>query len=188
MLLEKLKEFPKDKTLILATAITFFPFIWITVMVFCVNEYRLETTTGYGVLNFELAWTPEMINKIFTAWGPDEMKRQAFVTYVDYLYIPCYGLFIAECVLLVSRKLLEGRLQKVGLFMVLTPFIAGFFDSVENVNLLLMLSDEAYIHSACPYIASTFATFKIIFFASGIAFFFLVITGVLPRIWKRLAA
>lgn len=185
MFLGKLKEFPKDKTLILITIITFVPFILVTILVFCINEYRLETTTGYGVLNFELAWTPEMINKIFTAWGPDEMKRQALVTYIDYLYIPFYGLFGAECILLASRKKLTGSIQKAGLFITLTPLAAGMFDAVENVNLLLMLSDETYARSFCPFFASLCATFKISFLVAGGSFLLAALTGILPRISSR---
>jgi len=71
MFLEKWKESPKDRTLYLITLLTFIPFLTLTI-VFCLNELRLAST-GFGVLDLELAWTPDMINTIFAAWETAEM-------------------------------------------------------------------------------------------------------------------
>ncbi len=67
MFLEKLKEFPKNKILILITIIAFLSFLLIQVIVMGPIESVLKSTTGYGVLEFEFAWVPEVINNIFTA-------------------------------------------------------------------------------------------------------------------------
>ena len=121
-LLERLKVSPSNKTLILATIILFVPFILLTLF-FCINEYELETSTGYGVLDFELAWTSEGFNEISAAWGPANRQHQIFVHYVDYLYIIFYGLFAAGCILVASRRL-KGKLQEVGLFVTLAPLVS----------------------------------------------------------------
>jgi len=171
MFLEKLKEFPKTKSLVITTMIIFVPFILITVF-FMINEYKLKTTTGYGVLNFELARTSQNINKVFTAWGPNEIKEQTAITYLDYLAIFFYALFGMGLILIISRKL-EGKLQNLGLIMASSFIIAGLFDVLENINLLLMLGNKNYTSSAIPFFAFLFSTLKIIFLAIGITFVFI---------------
>jgi len=55
------------------------------------------------------------------------MAAETLVTYWDFLYIVGYGSFIFGAILLVTRRL-EGKLQKIGLWMTLTPILAGIFD------------------------------------------------------------
>ena len=60
MFIRELNKYFRNNTLITLTVVAFIPFILITV-IFIVNEYSLETETGYGLLDFELAWTPETV-------------------------------------------------------------------------------------------------------------------------------
>jgi hypothetical protein len=182
MFLEKLKEFPKTKSLVIATVITFVPFILITAF-FIINEYKLKTTTGYGVLNFEFARTSQNINRVFTAWGPNEIKEQTAITYLDYLAIFFYALFGTGLILIISRKL-EGKLQNLGLIMALSFIIAGLFDALENINLLLMLGNKNYASSAIPFFAFLFSTFKIIFLAIGLVFVFITVIYLMVKRMK----
>ena len=171
MFLEKLKKFPKNRTLVISTIIAYIPFFMITIFVYIFNEIALEVNTGFGVLDFELAWTSDQINQIFTAWGAAEMERQAIVTWIDYIYILSYSLFGFLIVLLITRRF-KGNLQEVGLYMALATTIAGIFDAFENINLLLMLSDPIFISSICPLLATIFAIFKISFLGLGIGFLY----------------
>ena len=182
MFLEKLKEFPRTRSLVIATAIFFIPFILITVF-FIINEHRLKTTTGYGVLNFELARTPENINKIFTAWGPNEIKRQTAVTYLDYLFIFFYALFGTGLILIISRKL-KGKLRNLGLITAPSFIIAGLFDALENINLLWVLNNKNYTSPAIPLFAFLFATFKIIFLTIGLTFIFITVIYLIVKKMK----
>jgi hypothetical protein len=167
MFLDKLKEFPKNRTLIISTIIAYIPFIIITIFVYIFNEIALEVNTGFGVLDFELAWTSDQINQIFTAWGAAEMERQAIVTWIDYIYIISYSIFGFLAVLVITRRF-GGNLQKIGLYMTFATTIAGIFDAFENINLLLMLYDPIFISSICPLLATICAVFKISFLGLGI--------------------
>ena len=179
MFLEKFKEFPKNKTLIIATILSAIPFLVLTI-VFCVNEVRLMASAGYGVLDFELAWAPETINQIFTAWGPIEMQTQVFITYIDYLFIFCYSLFGVECAIILSRKS-EGKLRELGLWMILMFILAGVWDALENINLLIMLFNEASFSPLNPFFASLFATFKISFLVAGLCYLFIATVHVVIK-------
>ncbi len=147
---------------------------------FVANEFALISSTGFGVLQFELAWTPDTINEIFTAWGVKEMETQAFMIYLDFLYIPIYGLFEGEIILLVSRKV-KGKLEDIGLMMSITGFIAGIFDAIENINLLLMLGDAQFITAGCPFYASLCAMFKISFLVLALCFVYVIVITLILR-------
>ena len=171
MNLEKLKEVPKQQHLILITILTSIPFFILTIM-FIINEFRLISSTGYGILDFELAWTPGRAQLILSAWGQVEIQNQIIMHYIDYLYILFYGLFGAELILIASRRI-DGKIQKLGLYFTFTPMIAGIFDALENINLLLMLNDITFINSGSPFFASSCAVIKIGFIILSLCFIYI---------------
>ena len=173
-MVNKLKVFPKNRVLVLTTAIISIPFLIMTILAI-LNEHSLITRTGYGILHFEITWTPEMMNRILTAWGPIEMEKQIFFHHMDNLYVPVYSLWGAGCILIMSRKM-EGSLQELGLILTITPFLAGIFDVFENSHLLLMLQNGAHVYSGGPFLASLFAVFKLTFLAMGPCFIFIAIS------------
>lgn len=183
MFLEKLKDFPKNKVVILITLVAFILGILISQYIMAPIEAELKSSTGYGVIEFEFAWTSEQINRIFTAWGSEGKKKEAFVTYIDFVFIPCYSLFMAGCILLVTRNL-EGRIQEIGLYMTIIPIIAGIFDVIENINLLLMLTNDAFIWSLSPFIASLCATIKFSLIFIAIIFFIVALIVVIIKKFK----
>ncbi len=176
---KRIKQVPRDSTVVLAAIVSFIPFIFLTLF-FVFNERALRASSQYGVLGFELAWTPKMIDKIFTAWGPANIQHQIYVHHVDNLYLLVYGLFALLCILLLARRL-EGRLQQVGFFFVLAPVLAAVFDAMENVFLLSMLTRGAPGGWSDPVLASLCATFKIAFLGASIAFIFIAGVRLLAR-------
>ena len=179
---QRIGKVPAESSLAVAGLMSFIPFFFLTLF-FVLNERALRTSSGYGVLDLELAWTPGMIEKIFTAWGPSEMKYQVFVHHVDYLYLLCYGLFAALCILLLARRL-KGRLQRIGFFFMLIPLLAALFDAVENIFLLSMLNRGEGFRSSSPAIASLCATFKIAFIGATLSFIFIAAFWLLARRYK----
>jgi hypothetical protein len=171
---ERIKRFPKNSTVALAAIVSSIPFGFLTLF-FVFNEQALRASSQYGVLEFELAWTPRMVDKIFAAWGPANVQHQIYVHHVDNLYLLSYGLFGLLCVLLLARGL-EGRLQKVGFWFVLAPVLAAIFDAMENVFLLSMLTRGAPGGRSDPALASLCATFKIAFLGATIGF--ILVAGV----------
>ena len=173
MFLEKLKEFPRQKVIVVITIISFISFICLN-LVMAPIERELKGGTGYGVLDFEFAWTSEMVRKIFRAWGSAGKKKEATAIYWDFLYIPAYSFFMAGCILLVSRKL-ERKLQNHGIYISILPFIAGVFDIIENINLLLMIENDSFIDMGSPFIASLAASIKFGLLFVTIFFFIIAI-------------
>ncbi|MHA1467332.1 MAG: hypothetical protein ACTSP6_04535, partial [Promethearchaeota archaeon] len=85
--------------------------------------------------------------------------------------------------LLVTRKL-EGKSQKMGLYFTIMPFIAGIFDVIENTFLLLMLTNETFVWSLSPFIASLCATIKFSLLFLAIIFFIVALIVVIIKKFK----
>jgi len=169
MILEKLKKFPSDLILLIAAALGIIILLTINIFIF---EDIARKVPGYTILDFEFAWTKVRIDTIFLRWGPLGMAEQAAGVYWDFLYIFGYAVPLFALILFFSRKL-EDRVATIGLYMSLTPIIAGIFDLIENINLLIMLTTTPNFASFVPLIASVAATIKFGFLIVG-AIFFLV--------------
>ena len=155
MYLKKLLEVPEKKILQLITIVSLISFIIMTIL-----GALLYAAPIYNILDYEFAWTASQVETIFIAWGSEGKQQIAFGIYLDFLYIIAYGFFIAGCLLLATRALDEGKLQNIGLVLVISPFIAGILDIIENINLLAMIYNDAFIDLGSPLIASICATIK----------------------------
>ena len=165
MFLEKLLEIPKKKALQLITLIGLIAFVIMTSLGGVINAAPV-----YTILDYEFAWTSSQVEVIFNAWGAVGKQQIAFGIYMDFLYIVAYGILIFGCLLIATRKL-EGLIQTIGLYMAITPIIAGICDVAENVNLLLMIADGSFIVSASPFVAALCATIKFTIIFACILFF-----------------
>jgi len=158
MNLDKLKETPKQKILLIITLIGFVIFISLT-LAFSMLTSGMTQFAKYGVLDFEFAWTAEQITIIFAAWGAEGMQLQALAVYLDFLYIVGYASFIFGLLLIIGRKL-EGKIQTITIIIALTAFIAGVCDVIENINLLILLGDPANVQTLNASTASFCASIK----------------------------
>lgn len=165
--LEKLKKEPSDLILLVFAAIAIVILLTINILIF---EPLAHSVYEYGILDFEFAWTKEQILTIFADWDAEGRELQAAGVYWDFLYIIGYTVPLFALILLVSRKL-NGEILNIGLYMSFTPIIAGIFDIIENINLLIMLQDPLAFASFIPLIASLSATIKFGFLIVGVIFF-----------------
>jgi hypothetical protein len=179
-MVEKLSRIPNILIIGLSTIIGFAIFLVINLFVF-----RKLPVFEYGILHYEFAWTVEKVQDIFFIWGQSGMAAQATGVWWDFLYIVGYSSFIGGCILLVTR-LNTGRIHNIGLYMTLTPFLAGFSDIVENIFLLIMLKNPTSIVKAFPMIATIAAGVKFGLLIMGILFFiFALIIGIIRKLKKK---
>ena len=181
MILEKLKKYPSDLILLIAAAIGIIILLTINIMIF---EPMATSVYLYGILDFEFAWTKEQILTIFTTWGPLGMELQAAGVYWDFLYIFGYAVPLFALILYLSRRL-EDRIATIGLYMSLTPLLAGVFDLIENMNLLIMLNETPNFAAFVPLIASVSATIKFGFLLVGTVFFLIALVLLIIKKIKK---
>ena len=156
MFLDKLKETPKTRVLLIMFIAGFILFLIINFTVF---QPLGAAVTGYNILDYEFAWTPEKVIIIFATWGTNGMNLQAAGVYWDFLYIIGYGSFAFSGVLLVARQL-SGKWKIYGLYVSFIAILAGLFDVIENIFLLVMLYESSSIISILPVIVGIMATMK----------------------------
>ena len=171
MFLDKLKESPKTRLLAIMFIIGF---LLILIINFTVFQPLGQAVSGYNILDYEFAWTPEQVIIIFATWGTNGMILQATGIYWDFLYIIGYGTFAFSGVLLVARQL-SGKWQIFGLYVTFIGILAGLFDVIENIFLLVMLYEPSSIISVVPALAGIMATIKfgalliaLLYFISGL--------------------
>ena len=138
----------------------------------------------YGILDFEFAWNKEQILIIFTSWGGEGIALQTNGVYWDFLYIIGYTVPLFALILLFTRKL-SGKIVDIGLYMSLTPLVAGIFDLVENINLLIMLNDTPYFASFVPLIVSLTAFIKFGLLLVGAIFFLVILVLTIIKRFKK---
>ena len=181
MILEKLKKTPSDLILLIIAAIGIIILLAINILVF---EPLANSAYFYGILDFEFAWTKDQILIIFTSWGAEGMGLQATGVYWDFLYIIGYSVPLFALILLFTRKL-SGKIVDIGLYISLTPFLAGIFDLVENINLLIMLNDTPNFASFVPLTASITALIKFSLLLVGAIFFLIILVLALIKRFKK---
>ena len=181
MILDKLKKTPSDLILLNIAAIGIIILLIINIFVF---EPLANSGFLYGILDFEFAWTNEQILIIFADWGVEGMALQANGVYWDFFYIIGYSVPLFALILLFTRKL-NGKIVDIGLYMSLTPLVAGIFDLVENINLLIMLNDTLNFASFVPLAASITAFIKFSFLLVGAIFFLVVFVLTIIKRFKK---
>ncbi len=96
--------------------------------------------TGCNIVSLELARTPERARALFAAWGPAGVQTARESVYIDFVFIPAYALLFAGLVLAEARRA-RGGLKRLGLALVVVPFVSAVLDVVENVALLQALAN-----------------------------------------------
>ena len=181
MILEKLKKIPSDLILLVIAAIGIIILLVINILVF---EPLANLDSLYGILDFEFAWTSDQILIIFADWGGEGIALQSIGVYWDFLYIIGYSVPLFALILIFTRKL-SGKIVDIGLYMSLTPLVAGIFDLIENINLLIMLNDTTDFAPFVPLIASVTALIKFSFLLVGAIFFLVVLVLTLIKRFKK---
>ena len=181
MILEKLKKTPSDLILLVIAAIGIIILLVINMVVF---EPLANSGFFYGILDFEFAWTKDQILIIFAEWGSVGMALQTNGVYWDFLYIIGYSVPLFALILLFTRRL-SGKIGDIGLYLSLTPLVAGIFDLVENINLLILLNDTPNFASFVPLIASVTAFIKFSLLLGGAVFFLVVLVLTIIKRFKK---
>lgn len=178
MFLDRFKESPKDKLLLLIIIIGLVIVLLVYILIFLPIETSVST---YGILDYEFAWTQDRAEKILSVWGVQGRNKELLGIYWDFLFIIGYISLAFGLIVLILRKS-EGKIQKLGIYFILVPFLTGFFDIIENINLLVMLSTPTSFTALTPFIASISALIKFGFLFTAIIYF---IAGLIILIMRR---
>jgi hypothetical protein len=132
---------------------------------------RMQDAGGYGIVDFEVAFTSGKAQEIMRAWGADGHDAARLSLWFDFLYLTAYGLFLWLAIRALGDALVRrGRASwaRPAAAIALLPLIGAASDVLEDVFLLLTLGGHA--SSIGPPLAGGFATLKFTCLAVAIAY------------------
>ena len=146
----------------------------VVLMLFMGNIDSVLTSSepGYGIIDFELAFTTEKASHILESWEPHLHEARKSL-YIDFGYLVSYALFLSSLTTLVTFSLVNTS-QRIGRTVAVMPWVAALLDGVENTCLLYVLSVK--MSGAALFLAGVCASVK--FLLVGIVFAFLIVGGV----------
>ncbi len=136
---------------------------------------------GYGIVPYELAYSPQQADIILQAWGPEVTPLARRSLLVDFAFMPSYALLFAGITLLIARRLPSGAWRTAGLALALAPFVSAIADALENLMLLRLLGTAGHVPSAPPLVAGLAATVKFGLLVVVIVFWLVAAVGWLVR-------
>jgi len=152
----------------------------ITMLIISMIDKHLTNNIVQGIIDFELAKTPERARQILDSWGPTGQIYAAFSLGIDYLFLVFYSLFF----ILTTCKIAENNhnyFKKLAPFLVLVFVVAGIFDALENYFLFQILSHQEYVASN-PQWAAYFSVAKFSLLGLGVL---LLIAGWIGKKFAR---
>ncbi len=159
----------------------FFPLLVLTVIlmaIFGVTGVPLNTAAASnGIVSFELAGSPERAAEILASWSAVQgsgspLLRAAFVQGLDFLFIPIYSSAVAVACIWSARRLRSQGwpLARAGIPAAWSQWLAGLFDVVENIALVILLFGR--VSSPWPRIAWICALTKFTLLFAGLTYGF----------------
>lgn len=97
--------------------------------------------TPKGILDLEFAYNKTKVDFILNAWSPNVMAnnidKATINTYLDFIFLAFYSTFL----FFACKKMAKINGGKIGLLIAKGALLAGFLDIVENVGMLVSLSN-----------------------------------------------
>jgi hypothetical protein len=118
------------------------------------------TSAPYGIVSFELAFTPARAEQIITSWSQAAQLRASFIQGLDFLFPLVYSAALGlGCLLSASVLSTRGKLfASLGGILAWGLILAAACDYIENVALITELFGR--VQSPYPEVAGVCAVIK----------------------------
>lgn len=164
--MQKLKTFPSTPAAIgiAVVALAATVILWLQ---FPPIESRLKSA-GYGIVDYELAFTADNAGKMMRAWRPEGQEAMRDSLLIDFPFMLSYALAFASITLLIARSQ-SKRLASAGLALTPAAPIAAVFDALENLMLLILLGRDP-VPALPPLVAGACASIKFLLLIAVLAY------------------
>ena len=140
--------------------------------------------TPHGIIDLEFAYNTAKVSTVLNAWAPvnsiDNITVAKTNTNFDFLFLFCYSVFL----FLTCRKIAQsfkGLFAKAGNVIAVGALLAGFFDVIENIGMLLSLNNHTT--NLIAFITSLFSILK---WGLVLLVILYILTGLITLGWQKL--
>jgi len=110
------------------------------------DSFLITERSPNGIVSFELAKESYMANEMILAWDTTAKTAAGLSIGFDFLFLIIYASFISFLILKINKYLFLNRNKKSLERMFLGfPFLAAFFDVIENIALIKLLLGDMQI-------------------------------------------
>ena len=144
--------------------------------------WLLESSNYPGGLDeTQLGFDGEYIRACFSTMSEEELTTFILGNLADYVFMVSYGVVLSCASLLLSRKLNDSRLRKIGLTISLLGVLAALSDAAENVFIISMAVNPQYFPGwlAIPHSLFAHLKFNCMYITSGWILLATLIHGVM---------
>ena len=144
--------------------------------------WLLESSNYPGGLDeTQLGFDGEYIRACFSTMSEEELTTFILGNLADYVFMVSYGVVLSCASLLLSRKLNDSRLKKIGLTISLLGVLAALSDAAENVFIISMAVNPQYFPGwlAIPHSLFAHLKFNCMYITSGWILLAVLIHGVM---------
>lgn len=119
------------------------------------DSYLITTASPNGIVSFELAKDVKLSADMIEAWDAKAKTAAGISMGFDFLFLIIYASFISLLINGVNKKIFLKKNFSILEKVVFLPFLAAFFDVVENIALVkLLLGDLQMKWSLIAYYAA----------------------------------
>jgi hypothetical protein len=181
MFLEKLSGWPSPKK---TKLLLFFSIALFIIIYPILNYYYIISHYPVSVVQSQLSFSGSVIKSHLRTMDSEEIRLYRITQTIDYLFMISYGTLYFTLSLYVARKYdSTSDWRKSGYYVAIFGILAAICDSIENIFILLMLTDPLGFPNEWAIIHSCFALVK--FGLMGIIIIWVLLASILLLIRKK---
>ena len=130
----------------------------------------LESTNFPGTLDeTQLGFNGEYIRECFSTMTEKDISNFILANIVDYFFMISYAAMLTSMSLLLTRRLNDPRLRKIGLIISLLGTVAALSDAAENIFIISMATNPLHFPAwlAIPHSLFAHIKFNLMYITAG---------------------
>lgn len=141
-------------------------------LILIILDSHIRNGGSLGIVHHQFSFTKGQALEVLSAWGPTGQSLFLKTIWLDYLYPLFYALFLSSLMAVILAPQLK---QYTGLSIslaLMAPFMAAFFDIVENTYQIVQVQDGAGLPGWVFFMTSLTAVIKWFFILSSVGLIF----------------
>lgn len=138
----------------------------LTIMV-RIDQPLRTAAAPHGIVSFELAGSPEAVQRILKSWGPEGRRNATLSLRLDYAFLVAYAMVISILCGIAAGAWPAGhpRIRWTGIILAGCQWLAALLDAIENLLLQNILTGSTTTY--LPLVARWCALAKFTLIACG---------------------